>query len=221
MGPSIEKTLEKVLEKILQHKIKLQAASRTDKGVHAKKQVVNFFTNQIFEKEKFLFSINSLLPADIKVLSVEKMSPSFHPTLDAKTKTYFYQVATSSILLPHKRHYFWHYHYPIDLKKMKQAASLFLGTHDFSSFCNESIEAGIREITKIEITENKSQDFFFQISGKNFLYKMVRNLVGTLVYIGHGRIFLKQTLEILQKKDRKIAGITAPAHALFLENVSY
>ncbi len=217
MGQSIEGELEKALSQILHHPIKLQAASRTDAGVHAEGQVVNFFTGSAIS----LKSLNSLLPKDISGLSLEKMDEKFHPTLDCLGKEYHYTLCFGPTQLPFHRSFSWHFPYPLDLEKMETAASALVGEHDFSSFCNERQEDNLRHVNKIEILSLAPDRLKISVAGNRFLYKMVRNLVGTLVYVGCGKILSGEVLEILQSKDRARAGVTAPAHGLSLHKVIF
>lgn len=152
MGPSIEETLQTVIEQILQHPAPLQAASRTDAGVHARHQVVNFLTDKLpKDLAEFNASLNSLLPKDIVVLSAEEAPLHFHPTLDCIGKEYRYYICYGDIQMPEHRFFSWHVHYAIDLVKLQKALPLFIGRHDFSSFCNVKKNAHytdrIREVT--------------------------------------------------------------------------
>lgn len=222
-GPSIEGSLEQVLEKILQHEISLQAASRTDAGVHAEDQVINFFTDKLLDLPKLLISLNQLLPKDIRVLKLEHANPSFHPTLDSIGKEYHYHVSTEEFLSPFKRHYVWHFPHLLDLELMRKASNLLIGTHDFQAFTNArkpSYENTVRTVNSIEILQ-KDKFFAFFIIGENFLYKMVRNIVGTLCYIGCHKLTLDHLPDILSSRKRAQAGMTAPASGLFLHKIYY
>lgn len=226
MGPSIEEELQKVVEQILQEPIALQAASRTDAGVHATGQIVNFHTNKTaLSLDKLMIGLNSLLPKDIAVLSVEEAPANFHPTLDCQSKEYHYEICYGTAQIPQHRYYSWHYPFALSVYKMKDAAEFFIGSHDFSAFCNvkknSTYESYVRTILSIKIIELGHDRLRFEIRGNNFLYKMVRNLVGTLVYVGCGKIALEEIEGILTKKDRTLAGMTAPAHGLCLYRVYY
>lgn len=225
-GPSIEGTLQSAIEKILQHPIALQAASRTDARVHAHGQVVNFFTSKkLIDLDKLMHSINCILPHDIVVRTISFASENFHPTLDCCAKEYRYQICFGKTQLPHDRFYSWHYPYQIDIEAMRAAARSLIGVYDFSSFCNlkknSSYENYIREVNEIKIEELTDIKIQVTIKGNHFLYKMVRNIVGTLVYISTGRIPVEAINDILLGKDRTRAGVTAPAHGLTLLNVQY
>lgn len=228
MGSSIEGVLENVLYKVLQGPCVLQAASRTDAGVHADGQIVNFRSpHQITKKlESMLISINRLLPKDITVLGIEQADEDFHPTLDCIGKRYHYHLCYGIAQHPHYRHFSWHYPFKrLDIAAMKKAAIMLLGKHDFSSFCNYKIHCNytnhIRFLETLDIIELPEQRLRFEIIGNNFLYKMVRNLIGTLVYIGCGKIPLDGISEILASKNRCQAGVTAPSHGLCLHSVNY
>ena len=240
MGPSIEETLRAVLKQILQEPVKLQAASRTDRGVHAQRQVVNFMT----EKDPPLkISLNRLLPSSIKVLDVKVMPPTFHPTLDAKKKLYTYCICFGPTQLPFHRHFSWHVPYQLNLNEMQSAAAYLIGEHDFSAFCNMHSNMNYphkrRTIESIELTnlfeqiaptscQSNSEKFGqganrlqIAIRGDHFLYKMARNIVGTLVYVGRGKLIADAIPEILASKRRLEAGITAPAHGLTLKEIYF
>ncbi|MCK4934399.1 MAG: tRNA pseudouridine(38-40) synthase TruA [Simkaniaceae bacterium] len=210
-GPSVEEHLEKALEKVLKKKVFLQAASRTDRGVHAKGQVVNFQSTSI----PSLSLLNTRLREEIRIIKIEKMQETFHPTLDSKGKAYHYLVTNHPFQLPFERAAAWHFPYKIDLNLLTLAAKKCIGTHDFSGLCNQipSLPQNkIRTLTKCEIIPTKDR-LEFVIEGHSFLYKMVRNIVGTLLYIGAKKIDLDQLFQV--------KGMTAPAHGLTLKTVYY
>jgi tRNA pseudouridine38-40 synthase len=223
-GPSIEESLQTVIEQIVQHPVTLQAASRTDAGVHAYAQVVNFFTSKTeLHLHRLQISLNNLLPSSISVLAIEQMPLDFHPTLDCIGKEYHYWICCGTAQYPQHRFYSWHYPYSLNMEDMKKAARLLVGVHDFQAFCNElknkEYDNYVREVTGIEIVPHPENRLQIIIRGNNFLYKMVRNLVGTLAYIGRGKIAVEEIPNILGTQDRTKAGITAPAHGLTLHHV--
>lgn len=220
-GPSIEETLGQVLEKILQHPVKLQAASRTDAGVHAEGQVVNFFSEKDLCLDRLKMSCNALLPGDIRVLQLEEAPLSFHPTLNAKGKEYHYHVCLGHVQLPFERNFSWHFVKDVDIDLMRQGAFHFIGRHDFSALTNERQKNNVRELYLIEIDKTTDDRVRFRITGNHFLYKMVRNIVGTLLYVGCGMLSFDELPLLLKKGDRKAAGMTAPAHGLSLKRVFY
>jgi tRNA pseudouridine38-40 synthase len=224
MGPSVEETLENALFQILQHPVSLQAASRTDAGVHAQGQVVNAILEKPWDLSKLKYRLNTLLPKTISILSMEDVPIDFHPTLHTRRKHYLYQICTAAMQLPFSRETSWHFPYSLDLEAMCHAAKILLGTHDFSSFCNERAlwdRDPVCTLESILIEPFESDRIRIEITGDHFLYKMMRNLVGTLVYVGCGKIKEEEICDILTSKDRIRAGMTAPAHGLFLKNVIY
>lgn len=218
-GPSIEQELQDVLEKVLQHPIALQASSRTDAGVHARDLVVNFRTPHTIDTDKLHISLCCLLPKDIAATSIQDAPPDFHPTLQAAGKEYHYWVCTDTFQYPEHRLYSWHYPHELNIDAMREAAAYFIGTHDFAAFCNmkknEEYAHHIRQLTDVRIIPAGTR-IRFEIFGTQFLYKMVRNIVGTLVYVGQGKINPSDVKKILNLKDRTLAGVTAPAHGLTL-----
>jgi tRNA pseudouridine38-40 synthase len=225
-GPSIEEALTSPLRTITRQPIKLQAASRTDAGVHARGQVVNFIDHaENFTSDKLAGRLNQMLPPAISVLSVEEMALSFHPTIDSCGKEYRYYICNSRFQMPHRRFYSWHCRHPLDIGAMESATAALCGEHDFTSFCNVSPAHNYahyrRTITAFEIHSLPHERLCFVVRGNDFLYRMVRNLVGTVVYVGLGKIDATAIPSILQGCSRSLAGITAPAHGLFLEKVFY
>lgn len=224
-GPSIENALQLALEQILQENVALQAASRTDAGVHARGQVVNFISANPILLSKLHTSLNSLLPDDIVVLSVQQAADAFHPTLDCTAKEYHYALCFGPIQFPQDRLYSWHYPYLLDINAMRDAAKHLVGEHDFRSFCNfkknEVYENWMRIITEISIDEISPNHLQIKVIGNSFLYKMVRNIVGTLAQTGRGLLKPDDMPAILQGQNRVLAGVTAPAHGLCLYQVFY
>lgn len=221
-GPSIEETLEKAIEQLLRLPVLLEAASRTDRGVHAKGQIVAFAAD-IVNLPSFERSLRAILPPTIALIRAERAPSDFHPTLHARRKEYQYQICNGPFQSPFHRSYSWHYRYPLDLETMRAAAKLLIGTHDYSAFSNQRFALGeaIRTVLSIEIESLPSSRFLFKIRGENFLYKMVRTLVGTLAYVGSGRLPLESLSSLFQNRDRSLAGMTAPAHGLCLQKVWY
>ncbi len=221
-GPSIESALQESLERLLQHPVLLQAASRTDRGVHAEAQVVNFFspTKDLSTLER---ALRATLPSDISLIRLEKAKVDFHPTLDCLSKEYHYQICNHFVQLPFYRAISWRFHYPLRLDLMQLAANDFIGFHNFTSLSNERVseEKAFRRIFRISVCPLMDNRLKIEIEGESFLYKMVRNLVGTLVYVGCGKISLREASQILSSRDRRLAGVTAPSHGLCLKKVSY
>lgn len=226
IGPSIEETLENAISTVLQHPVQLQASSRTDRGVHASGQAVTFKTHKRIENfPRLAWNIHSLLPRTLTVISAQEVPAAFHPTLDTLAKEYHYSICTGRVQIPQHRLYSWHYPYSLDLEKMRAAAGLLIGTHDFKSFANtkknEHYASTIRTLETIELVDLGDQRIRIEIKGDHFLYKMVRNLVGTLVEIGRHQRKIENMRDLLACPNRIAAGITAPAHGLFLHRIFF
>lgn len=212
-GPSIQETLADVLKRLTQEEIVPEAASRTDRGVHAVGQTIHFQAL----KPVTLRGLNALLPPDIRAVSLEGAPTDFHATLHACGKEYRYRLALGPVEDPFQRLYAWHVHVPLDVEKMSQAAGHLIGRHDFSAFANEPEENPICTLESIALQGQLE----ICLKGDRFLYRMARNLVGTLVYVGCGKIGAEEVPSILASRDRKRAGITAPAQGLRLQEVFY
>lgn len=225
-GKSIEEELEKALQILLRHPVTLQAASRTDRGVHAEGQVVNFFTPLAIDPFRLQRGLNALLPSDISVLSIQEVPSTFHPTLDAKGKEYHYYLALGQGTLPFQKNFHWHIPLPLQLDEMKEASLFLLGKRDFGAFANHNKntppEHTIREVFSITFHRFSSFSLRIEVKGNNFLYKMVRNMIGALVYVGLGKLKKEDLRLILESKNRKAAlMVTAPSHGLILKQVYY
>jgi tRNA pseudouridine38-40 synthase len=216
--------LKAIRKMVCDNSVKLVGASRTDSGVHALGQIGNFQipdTNTI-SCLAFHHGLNSLTPDDIVISSVREMSPEFHARFDARGKTYCYQLYNAEHLSVYHRRFAWHIRRPLAVKAMRRASRHLLGCHDFASFQASSCgaETSIRTVFALHIQERKPFVRIF-IRGNAYLYKMVRNIVGTLVEVGFGKRTPGDMQRILDGKNRALAGITAPAHGLFLVKVHY
>ncbi|THE12107.1 tRNA pseudouridine(38-40) synthase TruA [Bacillus timonensis] len=222
-----KRTVQSDLEHALQnmHKgehIKIVASGRTDATVHALGQVVHFDSPLSIPVEGWKKALNSLLPDDIRVRSVEIVDPEFHARFDVKAKEYRYRLWMSEEPCVFKRQYTHHYPYPLNLNAMKEAAALLVGTHDFTSFCASKTEVQdkVRTIYLIKM-EKQDNELILSFIGNGFLYNMVRIIVGTLLEVGSGQKEAKMMTSILAGKDRSLAGKTAPGHGLYLYQVYY
>lgn len=220
---TVQGEMEKALQKL--HKgieVKVTASGRTDAGVHARGQVIHFDSPLTIPLEKWQIALNSLLPDDVSILSVEKADPEFHARYSAVGKEYRYFVHLSKVRDPFKRFYAYRYTYDLEMSAINEASKAFLGTHDFTSFCSAKTEVidRVREIKTIDIYQEDDM-LVFRFIGNGFLYNMVRILVGTLLQVGSGDIHHEKVKEILEGKDRTLAGKTAPPQGLYLWQVFY
>jgi len=223
--PTIESALEKAIAQVLNEKPKLQAASRTDAGVHAQGQIVNFFSETKLPLEGIKMRLNRALPACIAILEIRQAPLTFHPTLDCALKEYHYFVCNTHVQMPEHRLTSWHFPYALDFDLMEQAIPILTGNLNFQAFCNvrknHTYADYTREVTAIEIVKLGKNRLCFKIKGNKFLYKMVRNLVGTLLYVGCGKITLRALENGLASKKRTQIGVTAKAHGLTLAHITY
>jgi len=222
---SIQELMQKAIETIVRDTITLIGSGRTDAGVHAIGQVAHFKIEKELDLKKFSHSLNGILPIDIRVLHVEQVPLDFHSQRSAKSKIYHYHIHNHPVQNPFKRHYSLHIRDKIDISLLQQAASLFVGKHDFTSFANESHQGcaaknPVRNILRLDVVQD-GDDIRLEFEADGFLYKMVRNIVGTLLEVIKGRRSLDDIPRLLAARDRTQAGQAAPAHALFLHKVKY
>lgn len=222
-----EETAQEVLERTiavpLRQQVNIVGASRTDSGVHAKGQVGNFLYDKKIHFSKFLISVNALLPKDIRVKEVELVSDDFNSRFFAKWKIYQYHLWLDKVQDPFSHRYSYHVFKKIDLELLQKAANLLVGTHDFTSFGNiggATKENCIRTIKRIDI-KNRDGGVYLEFEGNGFLYKMIRNITGTLLEVASGKRPINDIELILKAKDRRKAGQAAPAHGLCLIEVKY
>jgi len=222
-APSIEGTFKRALEQILQERVTLKAASRTDAGVHARGQVLSFKTEKLTPLEnKLRYSLNRLLPSSISVIEIEEVNSDFDATNQADFKLYTYRLSPSKIQEPLDRRFAWHFSGTYDLEAMREGAKMLTGTHDFSAFTNQRKELPENRVCTLhQAIITRSDLLEFHLLGDRFLYKMARNLVGTLVYVGLKKMDKNAIRALLSEKDRTLAGPTAPAHGLTLERVFF
>lgn len=221
-GITIEEIVNKALSKLTGEKIVVIGASRTDSGVHAMGNVAVFDTETTIPPERVAMAVNRILPEDIVVVKSEEVPLDFHPRYCDCEKTYEYHIVNTRIPIPTKRLTNYFVSYELDLDKMREGASYLIGEHDFASFCNikTDVESTVRTVKELEILEN-GEEITIRISGNGFLYNMVRIIVGTLIRVGRGFYEPVQVKEILEAKNRKAAGVTAPPHGLMLMEVRY
>lgn len=219
---TIQGRIEQVLSRQMGHPVEIDGAGRTDAGVHAREQVANVHLDYNGTTEELRECLNEYLPEDIRILEVEIAGERFHSRLNATGKVYEYRICKKGCFDVFARKYQWQMEELLDVARMKEAAGLLLGEHDFKGFCTKASrkKSTIRRIDAIDIeeTENAVILHFF---GNGFLYNMVRILTGTLVEIGTGTREISTIEEIFERKERVLAGMTAPAKGLTLVWVKY
>jgi len=219
---TVQETIEGALHLILSHPVRVIASGRTDTGVHAFAQVINFPTQSAIPTDGLVRGLNSILPGDIAVLSAEDAAPEFHARYMAKSKTYVYVMDTSPVRDPFLERYALHVKGPLDSGSMQEAAGFLLGEHDFASFkaAGSPVKTTTRIITTSEVIKTGNKMFFW-MQGSGFLRHMVRNIVGTLLLVGKGKLVPEDLQRIMALKDRAFAGPTAPPQGLYLVSVEY
>jgi tRNA pseudouridine38-40 synthase len=230
---TIQDVLTDAIGGITGERVRLTGASRTDAGVHAFGQVAAFHTGSALSVDVLRRALNARLPRDIRVLSADDAGMPFHPRYDALHKRYIYLIRLGGSETAFFSRYTWHLRTSLDTDAVKKAAGYLLGEHDFSAFRGAGCSARtpLRTITEIAISVSDTLEFMtvslpgmymkVALEANAFLRHMARNIVGTLVEVGRGRIPADSLPDILASKDRTIAGPTAPAAGLFLERVFY
>ncbi len=220
--PTIQGVLEEAIKKLSGEEVRVKAAGRTDAGVHALGQVASFETKLALSAGKIASALNALLPKDIAVLEAEEALPSFHPQYSVKEKTYKYLILNRPFPSALWRRYCWHLRTSLELEAMGEAASYFVGSHDFAAFSGSGrgVLSTVRTVREFRI-ERWGEFLTFWVTAEGFLRYMVRTMVGTLVLVGRGKLSPKQMAELFSSRDRRRAGPTAPARGLFLVRVCY
>lgn len=237
-GETIEGILNRCLSDLLGEKIEVIGASRTDSGVHAMGNVAVFDTESLIPAEKVSYALNRYLPEDIRIQKSEEVSQQFHPRHCVSRKTYAYRIYCAPFPMPVKRLYSYFTYVPMNTDLMSQGASYLVGEHDFKSFCSTEaqVETTVRQIDSIRVWETGSEvnagndngyvdqmgkEIMIRVTGRGFLYNMVRIIAGTLMEIGRGHIKPQEMEKIIAARDRQAAGPTAPACGLTLVNIEY
>jgi tRNA pseudouridine38-40 synthase len=230
---TVQGVLEDRISQLTGGPAKILGAGRTDAGVHALGQVAAFRTDSAHDPSTIKKALNATLPEDIRIIDVTEVHDSFNPKNDALGKSYFYIISKERKPPVFLRKYSWTVPQPLDVASMVRASRTLIGTHDFTSFmgAGSDIKNAVREVFSLDMEEITELDFMtarlsgnfirVRIEAIGFLRHMVRNIVGTLVEIGRGRMSPDGLKEILEARDRKLAGQTAPARGLFLERIVY
>jgi tRNA pseudouridine38-40 synthase len=230
-GNTIQDELELAIKQLTGEKVKVISSGRTDAGVHARGQVINFLTNSAIPVERWCLALNTRLPNDIVVLTADEVPLDFHARKAAKRKTYCYAIRMARFPNVFHRDFEFHHYTPLDIEAMSEALTCLIGEHDFSSFCTVRTDKEIRVRTiyeaRIEMLPDEMADENLLgsvrviITGSGFLYNMVRIIVGTLFQIGEGKRASSDMRRILEARDRSQAGPTAEAIGLSLWRVEY
>lgn len=234
-APTVQACLETAIERIVGERVKVWGSGRTDAGVHALNQVANFKSACPIPTQNLLMALNDLLPQTVRVKEVHEEAEKFHARYDVRSKTYRYRILLAPIASPFIARYVYHHPYPLEHRHMAEAARLLEGEHDFTSFASAGGRADdaedegpktpasmVRTIFSSRILRRpRTLLLIYEVRGSGFLHHMVRNIAGTLLEVGRGRLAPQQVLRILQARDRTLAGPTAPAQGLCLMKVEY
>lgn len=220
---TIQEVLENKLSHLAKKRVQIIGAGRTDSGVHARGQVVNFRSeNWPVPTDRIHLAMNSLLPSDIAVLKADEVPVDFHARFSARAKTYRYSIYHHRVMSPLHRLYYYHEPRKLDIESMKRGAAILVGTQDFKCFQSQgaTVKDTVRTIYRAELIYEPPL-LFIELRGDGFLYNMVRIITGTLLKIGIGKTPWFEMEEIIKSKDRSMAGPTAPPQGLYLQEVEY
>ena len=221
-GKSIQSSIQEALVKLTGEKVTIFGAGRTDAGVHAYGQVASFNLNKKIETDVIRDGLNQhLRPLPIAVQEAQIVDDNFHARFSAKKRWYEYKIFNRRPPLTIDLNRAWCVHKNLDIEKMKIESSAFIGKHDFNAFRSAHCQSknSIKTIDSISI-KSKGEKIIFEVSAKSFLHSQVRIMIGTLVDIAKGNIN-KTVLDIINSKQREVAGQTAPAHGLYLKKINY
>ena len=223
---TVQQRVEEALQKLFPGVTRVHSSSRTDMGVHALGMAAHVdipLAELKMDERQLLLAVNAFLPEDIRVNEVRRVKADFHARFDAKKKQYRYVIWNHPAMNPLLRHRAWQVAVPLDFKRMQKAAKLFVGKKDFKSFASTreyEMETTVRHVTGCKVYL-RGNELTVVIEGEGFLYKMCRGIVGTLVRVGEGKLMQKDIRQIFRERDRRVAGMNAPACGLTLVKVVY
>ena len=238
--PTVQECLEAAIQKLVVEPVELWGSGRTDAGAHASRQVANFKTASPIPCANLLKALNDLLPPTVRVRDAREVPDGFHARYDARSKTYRYRVLEAPVCPPFIWRFVCHHPYPLDHRSMAEAARLVEGQHDFTSFAaspahaaegdaeakSDDARSTVRTMARTIFSSRllwrpRTSLLIYEVRGNGFLHHMVRNIVGTLLEVGRGKLAPEDVLRIVEARDRTLAGPTAPARGLCLVKVEY
>lgn len=220
---SVEEVLEEAIFKLSQERSKTAVCGRTDAGVHATGQVIHFDLEKKFQPHQIILGLNSYLRQEnVAVLACEIVDENFHARFNSKMRHYRYIIVNRTAPLVLQKNRAWHVAQKLDVVAMQKAAEFLIGEHDFSSFRDAECQgkSPVKTIEKITLRQN-GEEILIEVSAKSFLHHMVRNIVGTLMWVGSGKIEALEMQKILTARDRTKSGPNAPACGLYFLKVEY
>lgn len=219
---SVQEVFQNAVEKVFLKRLDVVGCSRTDAGVHANMYCLTIKTDMDITDYGVIMALNSNLPKDIAVIDCKEVDGDFHPRYSCKSKEYIYKIYNGKIRNPFYSNYALHYRYDIDVDYLNRECKAFIGTYDYSGFSSSKcdVEDTVRTVNNCEVWRQGDM-VYFRVEADGFLYNMVRIMVGTLIFINEGKIKKGQLKEIIQSKDRSLAGRTALPQGLYLNKINY
>ncbi|MHB9094665.1 MAG: tRNA pseudouridine(38-40) synthase TruA [Eubacteriales bacterium] len=220
--PTVQKVLEEALTSLMKHRVSLVVAGRTDAGVHARGQVISFFTESLIPVNRIVLALNTLLPDDIVAMSAEEVELSFHAGFSSKSKVYRYHIYNSRVPTAFHRLYSYYAPQRLDVPAMMQAARYIVGEHDFTAFraAGSKAKTSVRNVLRLDI-EHSLPHIYITVEANGFLYNMVRIIAGTLLYVGKHKLTPDDVRRFVESGKREKAGPTMPPQGLCLMEVKY
>lgn len=221
---TVQGEFESIAARVCKHPVKLSGAGRTDAGVHARGQTASFRTETPIPANNLRLAIGHRLPTDIALIHVSDVAADFHASRAARSKLYRYTIINTEErpVREMRQRYGYHCWYPLDMDRLRTAAALLLGRHDFAGFASQGIprKTTVRTLFRVDL-RRVYDEIRIDFEGDGFLYNQVRNMVGTLIEIGRGQWPVERIAQVLETKDRNLAGPTARPHGLCMEWVRY
>lgn len=219
---TVQEVFQNAVEKVFLNRLDVIGCSRTDSGVHANNYCLCLKSDMNISNNSVVLALNSKLPKDIAVISCREVQADFHPRYSCKSKEYIYKLYNGRVRNPFYADYAYHYPYSIDETYLNRECKAFIGTYDYSGFCsaNSDVQDTVRTVKNFEVWREDDM-VYFKVEADGFLYNMVRIMVGTLLFIAQGKIKQGELIDVINSKDRKRAGRTAPAQGLYLNKINY
>ncbi len=219
---SVQEVFQNAVEEVFSERLDVTGCSRTDTGVHANMYCLTLKTDMNISDNGVIFALNTKLPPDISVIGCREVCGSFHPRYSCKSKEYVYKIYNGKFRNPFCSKYALHYKYNIDAGFLNRECKAFIGTYDYRAFCSakSDVEDYVRTVKNFEVWRENDM-VYFKVEADGFLYNMVRIMVGTLLFVSEGKIKAGELINIINSKDRKLAGKTAPPQGLYLNKINY